>query len=166
MWFGSVGSTATAISLSGFQSWLYSLLLQLMSTAVAGLPALEQRNRSICSLENCPPGSLLPTPVPASFSSGAGPYLRATRSAAPNGRSLPDDGTLDASTSNAAPSTATTTRLIPVLLVAGRDGAAHLSKRSLPAWRFRRKRQVDLGCNAYGHLAFFVMDVARAPQRG
>jgi len=114
-WFGSVGSTATAISLSGFQSWLYSVVLQLMSTAVAGLPALEQRNRSICSLENCPPGSLLPTPVPASFSSGAGPHLRATRSAAPNGRSLPDDGTLDASTSNAAPSTATTTRLIPVL---------------------------------------------------
>jgi hypothetical protein len=55
---------------------------------------------------------------------------------------------------------------VPVLLVAGRDGAAHLSKRSLPAWRFRRKRQVDLGCNAYGHLAFFVMDAARAPQRG
>src|SRR5215216_6782360 len=91
MWLGLVGSTATAISLSGFQSWLYSVVLQLMSTAAAGFPALVQRNRSICSLENWPPGSVLPPPVPRSRSSGAGPHFIAISFAVLNGRSLATD---------------------------------------------------------------------------
>jgi hypothetical protein len=100
MWLGLMGSTATAISLSGFQSWLYSVVLQLMSTAAAGLPALVQRNRSICSTENCPPGSVVPPPVPRSRSLGSGPHFIAINSAVLNGRSLATDVPLNAATSS------------------------------------------------------------------
>jgi hypothetical protein len=44
-----------AISLSGAQSCPSSGVLQLMSTAAAGSPALSQRKRSICTFENRPP---------------------------------------------------------------------------------------------------------------
>jgi hypothetical protein len=121
MWLGLMGSTATAISLSGFQSWLYSVVLQLMSTAAAGLPALVQRNRSICSTENCPPGSVVPPPVPRSRSSGSGPHFIAINSAVLNGRSLATDVPLNAATSS--PATAGTMmprRIRPPVLAAPR----------------------------------------------
>ena len=66
MWLGLVGSTETAISLSGAKSCPYVDTLQLMSTAAAGAPALAQRKFSICDFENGAPFDVWPLPSGAS----------------------------------------------------------------------------------------------------
>jgi hypothetical protein len=144
MWFGSVGSTATAISLSGFQSWLYVVVLQLMSMDVVGVPfagaLLVQRNRSIADFENSPPVSVLPVPVPVSLASGAGPHFSAMSSAVLNGRSrlLEDPATTVATTTAAA--SRTTSFLIRPSLLPGAKRAMLDALQEICARRFGQRK--------------------------
>src|SRR5215207_3694902 len=108
MWLPKYGFTATAISLSGAQSWPYSVVLQLMSTAAAGAPLLEQRKRSICTLLNCPP----PDVCPANGATFGYHSLESLRFAVLNGRSRPADEPANAPPSTAIAANANRPRLI------------------------------------------------------
>src|SRR5918996_1607558 len=109
MWFGFSGFTATAISLSGAQSWPNSSVLQLMSTTEVGFPLLLQRNRSICVFERFPPvfpGLSVPT-IPSTLG-------RTTMCAAEYGRSAPIAEVASVAASSAPTASAPASLRLPI----------------------------------------------------